>query len=226
MNLSNSFDAIFDKTRKWRTESSDTWQVIEPESDAKMKELLVEKKGCKFFGYDQYLTKGVKDSTITRSSSLKDKECDGIAFSVTDDTEEMFFAELKSDFSTKELSDAFFQIICSFCKIHPWLSLCEGYDLNTINIHFILACKCFKDDGGEQESAVFSTIEQERMAGQNNFTTKFLSALLRNKHCDIRLSDISHFANHPFSSAIKDKKVRIHLVTTSHYSDSACTINL
>lgn len=127
MALSNTFITIYDKAlaNGHAHECKNTWDVVEHGKDATMTHLEVNAIGV-FWGFDQALVKGVKDTTTKMSSSLEDKDCDGIAF-LTDNSEQehLVFAELKSNFDIQKITGAFHQITMSFLKMHVWLSLCK-----------------------------------------------------------------------------------------------------
>lgn len=226
MALSEVFTQIFDKSKDkgHAALSTDLWVVKEHEMSATMKCLEVRAKGS-FLGFDHDLVKGMPDITTKLSSKLEDKDCDGIAFLYdTNGKENIVFAELKSNFDIKKITDAFHQILMSFLKMHSWLSLCENYNLEDVIVHFVVACKCFRDEN--QESNVLQRISQAQQLGKNTFEAKFLNRLLKDKYIMESMSSFGDIQNLPFHNSIRNKEVCMHLQLTQSPSDSNTSMAL
>lgn len=226
MSLSNTFTTIFDKAinNGHAQEYNNKWIVDEHEQNATMTHLEVIADG-KFLGFDQNLVKGVKDTTTKMSSKLEDKDCDDIAFfNDNSKKEHLVFAELKSSFDVGRIAGAFRQITMSFIKMHAWLSLCKDYNLSEIQVHFITACKCCKDNN--QEDSVRLRISQAQQLGKNTFETKFLKPLLDNHNIKVKLSSFGDIKKLPFHDCISEKEVNMYLQLTANFQDSQTSITI
>ena len=226
MSLSNTFTTIFDKAinNGHAQEYNNKWIVDEHEQNATMTHLEVTADG-KFLGFDQSLVKGIKDTTTKMSSKLEDKDCDGIAF-LNDNSkkEHLVFAELKSSFDIERIACAFRQITMSFIKMHAWLSLCKDYNLSELKVHFITACKCYKDNN--QEDSVRLRISQAQQLGRNTFESKFLKPLLDNHNIKVKLSSFGDIKKLPFHDCISEKEVNMYLQLTSNFQDSQTSLTI
>lgn len=226
MTVRNSFVRIFDKSLKigHAGKSVGRWIVTEHESGATMNRLEVNANG-NFWGFDHDLVKGIKDTTAKMSSALEDKDCDGIAFFIDDSKQEhLVFAELKSGFDIKKLTDAFHQITMSFIKMHAWLSLCKHYNLKDMKVHFIAACKCYKDKN--QENSVMLRISQAQQLGNDSFEAKFLRPLLKKHHVEFKLSAFKDIQKLPFHDSISNKEITMYLQLTRSHGDSQTSVIL
>lgn len=226
MRLSNSFTTVFEKSQKVGNsrESDDKWVITEHDKGANMTRLEVYADG-KFLGFTNDLVKGVTDTTTKMSSKLEDKDCDGIAFlNDNSEHEHLIFAELKSKFSTERLQGAYHQIIMSFIKMHAWLSLCKGYNLNELNIHFIAACKCFENE--DQKDSVMQRISKAQLIEEPSFEKNFLKQLLKNHYIKVKLSNFEDIKKLPFHEHICDKEVIMYLQLTDNYSDDQAKVSL
>lgn len=224
MALSDTFTTIFDKAKNNGRALKNKWVVIEHENSATMTHLDVNAIGD-FLGFNHDLVKGVKDTTTKMSSNLEDKDCDGIAF-LNDNSkqEHLIFAELKSNFDIQKITGAFHQITMSFVKMHAWLSLCKDYDLNKITIHFITACKCYKDKN--QENNVLLRISQAQQLGKDTFETKFLKPLLDKNKIKVKLSSLNDIQKLPFHDCICEKEIYMYLQLTNNPSDTQTSITI
>lgn len=226
MALSDTFTTIFDKARGIGNAhtSQNKWVVLEHNNNATMRQLEVNAHGD-FLGFNHSLVKGVTDTTTRMSSNLDDKDCDGIAF-LNDNSkkEHLVFAELKSSFDVKKITDAFHQITMSFVKMHAWLSLCKDYDLRYIKIHFITACKCYKDK--DQEDDIKLRISQAQQLGKNTFEAKFLKPLLNKGKINVKLSTFRDIQQLPFHNLICNKDITMYLQLTAKPSDSQTSVTI
>lgn len=226
MALNNTFTTMFDKSigNGHAHEYKNKWVVVEHENNATMNRLEVNATGD-FLGFDHDLVKGVKDTTARMSSKLEDKDCDGIAF-LNDHSrqEHLVFAELKSNFDVQKITGAFHQITMSFVKMHAWLSLCKGYSLDEIKVHFITACKCYKDK--DQEDNVRLRISQAQQLGNETFETKFLKPLLDKNNIKVKLSSFGDIQKLPFHDCISEKEICMYLQLTENPSDSQTSVTI
>lgn len=226
MALSDSFTQVFDKSKAKGhiCHSNGIWVVAEHEPKATMNRLEVCADGD-FVGFDHDLVKGVADLSAGMSSKLEDKDCDGIAF-LTDKVskEHLIFAELKSNFDVQKIAGAFHQIIMSFIKMHAWLSLCKGYDLKNLTVHFITACRCCKSK--DQEDNIMLRISEAQQLGKNNFETKFLKPLMKNHRISVQMSLFGDIRRLPFHESLSDKEVTMYLQLTDTPNDSQTSVIL
>lgn len=221
MALSDSFIRLYDKTQCKAAESVDKWIVVEHDSQATMTHLEVNAEG-KFLGFNQDLVKEVKDTTTKMSSKLEDKDCDGIAFlQDLSQQEHLIFVELKSNFDTQKIKNAFYQIIISFIKMHAWLSVCKHYNPHNIRIHFIVACKRCKDDAN-----IMLRIAESQQLGEVSFETKFLKPLLQKHIIKVKLSNFRFIQQLPFNDCINEKEVIMYLQVTDNPEDSQTNVSL
>lgn len=226
MALSDTFTTLFDKATGigHAHGCKNTWVVVEHGQNATMTHLEVNAAGD-FLGFDQDLVKGVKDTTTKMSSHLEDKDCDGIAFLHDNSNQEhLVFAELKSNFDIQKITGAFHQITMSFVKMYAWLSLCKDYDLGEIKVHFITACKCYRDKN--QEDSVMLRISQAQQLGNDTFEAKFLKPLLDKNKIKVKLSSFGDIKDLPFHDCICEKEVYMYLQLTKNPSDSQTSVTI
>lgn len=226
MLLSDSFMQMFDKavTLAGTGKSQNVWTVMEHDRSATMKQLEVNANGT-FWGFNHKLVKNVDDITTRMSTTLEDKDCDGVAFLLDNAQQEhLVFVELKSNFNTDRIAGAFHQIIMSFIKMHVWLSLCKGYDIDQLKVHFITACKCYKDK--DQEDNVMLRISQAQELEEETFETKFLKPLLDERNIKVKLSSFGDIKKLPYHDSICNKEITMYLHLTAQYSDSKTKVNL
>lgn len=220
MNLSNSLDAIFRKFPSG-VESVDSCIINETQHDATMKKLEIESKGNSFVAYGERFPRFVNISL----KSFKSDACDGTVFMESPDGVITFiFSELKSQFDTIKITEAFSQIMLSFVKAHSILSLCEGYNLRDCKLIFLVACKTFENK--EKEDAVYELIRKANIAQTDTLENKYLYRLLKNGRVKTTVRDLKSFANAPFSIEMKDKEVELALALTTNYNDSSVTFSM
>ena len=208
--------------------SKNIWRVMEHQPSATMNQLEVNANGT-FWGFNHGIVKSVKDITTRMSSKLEDNDCDGVAFlldDVNDDAkqEHLVFVELKSNFDIGKIKGAFHQITMSFIKMHAWLSLCKGYDIDQLKVHFITACKCYKDE--YQEANVMLRISQAQELEEETFETKFLKPLLDEQNIKVKLSSFDDIKKLPFHDSICNKEIAMYLQLTAQYSDLKTKVDL
>ncbi len=230
MLLSDSFMKMFDKVKilAGTGKSENIWKVMEHQPSATMNQLEVNANGT-FWGFNHEIVKSVKDITTRMSSKLEDKDCDGVAFLLDDVNDyakqkHLVFVELKSSFDISKIKGAFHQITMSFIKMHAWLSLCKGYDIDQLKVHFITACKCYKDE--DQEANVMLRISQAQELETETFETKFLKPLLDEQNIKVKLSSFDDIEGLPFHDSICNKEIAMYLQLTAQYSNSKTKVNL
>lgn len=226
MLLSESFMKMFDKAEDLAGtgKSKNIWKVKEHQPSATMKQLEVNANGT-FSGFNHEIVKSVKDVTTRMSLKLEDKDCDGVAFLLDDAKQEhLVFVELKSNFDIGKIKGAFHQITMSFIKMHAWLSLCKGYDIAQLKVHFITACKCYKNE--DQEANVMLRISQAQELEEVTFEAKFLKPLLDEQNVKVKLSIFDDIKELPFHDSICNKEIAMYLQLTAQYSNSKTKVDL
>lgn len=250
MSLSSSFSQIYDKTNAWslKHNNPNTLEIIEPNSIElsptdptypKTHKLILSCPGREIIGYGNRLVQGITHTTTGRSTILEDKDCDGIAIIESNGKVELVFAELKSTFSIQELTYATYQMLNSFLKMHSMFALCDEYNIDNVNVSFILACQNYKDE--KQEATVAEIASESQRANIEGFKGEVLGSIISgSRYCDIKLSkigqidkefnkhdEVPHYLNkYPFAQSIKDKKVRIYLALSDTFGNPECKITL
>ena len=108
--------------------------------------------------------------------------------------------------------------------MHAWLSLCKDYDLDKIKVHFITACKCYKDK--DQEDNVRLRISEAQQLEKETFETKFLKPLLDKNNIKVKLSSFGDIQKLPFHDCISEKEVCMYLQLTENPSDSQTSVTI
>lgn len=223
MSVSSTFFSLYDKTANpvfaGHQVTRGAFDVTEHEQNATLVMLSVNKAGAEFVSFNHDLVKGMKDMTETRSSYLHDSDCDGIAFVSHNDVEGIVVAELKSRFSTKHICKAYSQIVFSFLKLHAMLSLCNGYAIGGLTIHFVVSCKCFQDE--LQEESVMNRISKVEMADPDSFEGKLLRKLLSKHRMTIKIGEIASIYGLAINPVVADKEITLALQLTNAYADNS-----
>lgn len=221
MDVNKVFCQFFDKTvLTGFKESSDIWRIHEESSSAFVKDLEVKKSGAIFKGFDQLLTKSMDSLTTKRSSTFKDKECDGVAFVKISAEERLLFVELKSKYDTSRISCALEQMCCSFLKMHSMLSLCKGYSLYSLPIDFCAVTLCCRDD--DEHAKVNMFISQALMSDEQKDIGSFFDNLFSKGYVNITFNRLFKILNIdlPLHDDIMNKDIKVYLTTTP-----SCTEN-
>ena len=134
-----------------------------------------------------------------------------------DDEDIMLFCDLKSSFDTKNIKKGFSQDLLSFIKLHMLLSLCDGYNLDEIKIDFIVTCKCFENE--VKKADILSRVHSGLIANKDVFINAILYPLLVKGEKCIKLGDFPQIAGLDINPDIKNKKVKLRLLTSSNYAD-------
>ena len=218
MSIAASFFNLFDKTTHFFQTTYDAFDVNEHAQDAKMSTLHIVCNDTECHSFNNYIVKGIKDITETRSTLLKDSDCDGVTFISKNGHNGLIFAELKSRFSTTHITKAFSQMTFSFLKMHAMLSMCQGYSIDTISLHFIAACKCFENQ--DQEDGVNNYLEKAKNSNPDTFESKFLRDLLTKHTIIIKLEELAELWHLPLSQSLTAKELKLSLQLTQNYNDT------
>lgn len=219
MRTADSFLQIFDKTNTSISAKSPdlVWCVVETAPDAGIKRLEVDMRNADYFAFDDSLCKNIPRVTSGISSSLKDSECDGIAIIEKDNRSLMIFCDLKPTFDTKKIRKGFSQDLFSFIKLHMLLSICNNYELDDFDIDFIVACKCFENIA--KRADILSRVQNNQIVDKDYFINSLLYPLIKNGEKCVRLGDFPQIAGLDINPGIKNKKVKLRLLTSSNYTD-------
>lgn len=223
MSVNISFAVLFDKIQSLasasRNVTTNSFDVLEREIGASVKHLHVEHVGAEYDSYNYMAVKGMKDITETRSCSLFDSDCDGIAFEMQGGKDALFMVELKSRFCTQNLNNALKQMTFSFLKMHSMLSLCEDYDVDNVSLHFIAACQCFENEN--QKIGVYNLISKAESISAHSLEGLFLRKLIEHRDMDVRFGDIASLWHLPLHDKLMNKDMVLSLQMTTQFGDSS-----
>ena len=230
MSVNVTFAKLFDRASEQGFADKETgvgaFEVKELKADSSpvpMKLLRVEQKDAEFTSFNHCLVEGMKDLTETRTSIIRDLDCDGVAFVEHDSQEGLIFTELKSRFSTGNIEGAFGQMFASFLKMHSMLSLCKDYSIDKISVHFIAACQCFEDDN--QTDGVYNWLNKVESAAKSTFGGMFLRKLIEKHDIVVKFGDITGLWDLPLNESLTDKSVTLSLQMTQNYGDKSTVYN-
>lgn len=181
--------------------------------------LRVEQNDTEFTSFNHCLVHEMKDITEKRTSIIHDSDCDGIAFVNHGTSDGLILVELKSQFSTKKIKDAFSQMICSFLKLHAMLSLCKNYSIDSISIQFIAACQCFEDE--IQEDGVYNRLNMAERSAKATFEGSFMRKLIEKHNIEVKLGDVTDLWGVPLNSSLTNKQLTLSLQMTKKYGDTS-----
>ena len=97
------------------------------------------------------------------------------------------------------------------------LSICDGFELNDIDIDFIVACKCFKDEN--KRDNFFHKLHLDLIADKDNFNTKILNSLLTKREKCVQLGDFPNMSSIDIHPNIRNKKIKLRLLMSENFSD-------
>ncbi len=225
MSAASAFLKVYDKVgnRAFADchQSLGSYEVNEHEYNATMTKLNVTMPQAEFIAFDHRLVKNMKDFTEHRTTLIQDTDCDGLAFIMYNGQEGIVATELKSRFSTQKIKYAFTQITFSFLKLHAMLSLCQDYDIDSMLLHFVVACKCFEHK--MQEDKVLNYVEKAKMADPSSFEAYFLRNLLKHGRITTTLGEIACQYGLSLNSHLADKELTMSLQLTMNYADTSVT---
>lgn len=219
MRIVDSFLQVFDRTHTHISAKSPApvWTVVETKSSAKIKRLIIDVNGAEYVAFDDWVSKEMPNITTDRSTILENSECDGIAIIKREDNLCLLFCDLKSKFNNHKIIKALNQDLASFLKMYMLLSVCNGFELSNCNIDFIVACQCFENDNVKAD--MLSRIHSIQMENINSFDGVILYPLLMNGEVCVKLGDFPQVACLDINPIIKNKNVKLRLLTSSNYSD-------
>lgn len=224
MLIIDSIHSIFDKKQSSCFCSNNIWEINEPSKTAIIKKVIFKKDDTSFGVINNDFYKSIDQITTTRSSVLKDKDCDGISFIDGGDKTHILLVDLKSCFSGSDISTAFEQDFFSFLKIHMMLSMCSGYILKSLNVSFYVACpKCKNTD---EEDQIKDNILMSEEAGENNFTNKCMYSYFFKKKCLCKLKDIPYIKGRLLHDDLLSIDIDFNIITPEKYGVEECVVNL
>ena len=226
MSVDASFEELFDRATDPDFAKKETrvgsFEVLEHHADASpvpVTLLRIEQDATVFTSFNDCLVCGMKDITENRTSFILDSNCDGIAFFTHNVHEGLIFAELKSRFSTQNVTKAFGQMIHSFLKMHAMLSLCKDYSIDTMSLQFIAACQCLEDEN--QRDGVYNFLDKAENSEDATFEGSFIRKLIEKHNIEVRLGDVTAIWGIPLNSSLTDKKLTLSLQMTQKYGDQS-----
>ena len=222
----DALKTIFNKKADAIHVCRDKWAITEKDKGATFRRLEILCTNKEFHVINNSFYQGIKNTTEDRSTYLWDSDCDGVCAIEIEGEKHYVFVDLKSNFDTKKVRDAYLQDLHTFLKMHTLLSLCEGYSLREeVVIDLIVACKTFRNQ--EQEDRVMDIIFQNVALEEASFEKDFLNDLLYGSQPKVcKLGDFISIKELPFHSEIKQAEVRMHLVLSEHYEDSSSIYNM
>lgn len=228
MKTSETFCQFFDKvvsTNFGYHKAHGYWNVHENDKLATLKDLYIIGYAVDFVGFNENLTRSMHDLTCKRSTKFEDKECDGVAFVCSATNEGLLFVELKSKYGTSQISKAIRQMCFTFLKMHAMLSLCSEYALNKTEITFCVATKCAVNES--EDAKVVEFIGQATLLEEQKAYGKFLQNLFRKGCNNVSFNNLFKYLciNLPLHDAIKNKKIKVHLVTSSAPNNTTAVFN-
>ena len=228
MKTSETFCQFFDKvvsTNFGYHKAHGYWNVHENDKLATLKDLYIIGYAVDFLGFNENLTRSIPDFTSKRSTKFDDKDCDGVAFVSSTTNEGLLFVELKSKYDTSQISKAIRQMCFSFLKLHAMLSLCSKYALDKMEITFCVATKCAVNESESAKILLF--INQALQVKKEKAYGLFLQDLFTKGCNNISFDNLFKYLciNLPLHNAIKKKKIKVHLVTSSTPNDTKAVFN-
>ena len=146
----DALKTIFNKKADAIYVCRDKWAITEKDKGATFRKLEILCTNKEFHVISNSFYQGIKNTTEDRSTYLWDSDCDGVCAIEIEGEKHYVFVDLKSNFDTKKVCDAYLQDLHTFLKMHTLLSLCEDYSLGKeVIIDLIVACKTFRNQ--EQE---------------------------------------------------------------------------
>lgn len=235
----NSFKSLYDlRVNKAQIVNSiGMLKVSEHDSKASLKFLQINKPGVVLNGFNCSLLKGMPDITEKSSSFFRDLDCDGTVVYQSGNCNTFLFVELKSKFDTAKLYHALNQVLCSFFKFLRMSSICEGFDLDGLNVHFIIACQDFQD-AVEKHSATQQVSQLSQLYATNPLYDLLQRVVIDSGKETTRVYDLEKFflktaqnsdqkiADIPINTLLKNKKIKLTLKRTANYGDSSASITI
>lgn len=213
--LCDSYRSLYDKV-SLNVISSD-WKIQEDDSKATFQELII--SGLSGYSIPKAVYKNTHEPIFKNSSALKDLDCDGFAFVSHEGTKYIVAVELKSNFDTAKILRASHQMCWSFLKNHMVMSICNGYDIDNYEIVFVIACHCPTSQA--KDRLLLETTSSKLCSKDIWYAVK----LLAERCLEQTFGRTSLFNDKELSDVLKDKKVRIVLVTTDCCNDTQKTIS-
>ena len=201
------------------------WNVCENDKQATLKDLDIIGYAVDFVGFYEKLNRSMPDLTCKRSTRFENKDCDGVAFVNSTTNEGLLFVELKSKYDTSQISKAIRQMCFSFLKLHAMLSLCSKYALDKMEITFCVATKCAANES--EDSKVRQFISQATQLEEQKDFGKFLQNLFSKGRNNVSFDNLFKYLciSLPLHDVIRNKNIKVHLVTSSTPNDTKAVFN-
>lgn len=222
MEVIDSFNSIFDLTQI--TSVDNIWEVNESHNCASFRKLNIHNIGEVFNFFDSRCYKGTKCISEMISSSIKDKDCDGVAFTTFNGSAYIILSELKSALDSGDILKAYTQTVFTLIKLHMILSLCKGYDIESMNILSIIACQPPKD--AKQLTYLKDQMLLMEEGGKLGSDVKLLLNLFFKKKIDTLIKDVSFIKDLPLNEQLANKNIRFCLKTADEYGNESVDVEL
>lgn len=217
MEIIDTLKALYDKHSQYCVSEDTDWSIIETAENAELKKLLITAPNRYFGIIRNPFYNGLESITSTRSSYLKDKNCDGIAFYDNGNDKRILFIDLKSSLSFNNIKKAIKQNYYSFLKLQMMLSLCKNYDLGNYDIYFLIACRICNDD---MLTSIKDNILMQEELGDMDYSNYCLRSFLFNgNNWSCKLGQLP-FSNNSLREDILLKKINFKILTTGACDDT------
>lgn len=224
MDIIESFKQNYNKVHHYVSENPNSCVVKELEDEATFKAIVLDNPNSIFFDFDKKIYKNW-GTWKNQVSAVRDRDCDGVIMQRKINQKDcLFCVELKSRFDTDELFKAHEQVIVSLFKMYTMFSICDGFDWENIDVHFILGCHPFEDK--VQESSVYSFLEQEIMLRPNGFFSIVLNEIIHNSPVTYKIGQLPVAKKFALPDSIKSKEITYSWVHSDSYTDSQVILNL
>ena len=190
--------------------------IVEEDLQATFTKLSLVNEGEHFYLIDKDVYK--KGNICTKASNqLENKDCDGVVFTRLENKNYCLLAELKSNFDTSKIREAYKQITFTLLKIHTMFSLCDGYELDDIDIVGIISCKPPKS------SEKLDLLQSQET---NKPDVRFAVKLYNDCNVTTTVGKIPFIANLPIIKKLGEKQIKINLTMPKNTNDSEYSVNL
>ena len=219
----DSLADIFDKIPVRETENA--WTVNEKDKGADFKHLTIHNKDNKFFVIENCYYKNWKLLTESKSSFLKDSDCDGVAFTSLDGTPLFLLSELKTGLASERVSDAVSQLVFTYLKLYMPFAVCKDFNPDNYTLIGIIACKPPRDEKQK------TFLQDKLMLMMENPSCvqsdiRCLVKLYYEKKIKVKLGKVSFLEGKLLNDNIKDKQITIYLKTADEFESDHASFDL
>ena len=215
----NSFKTVFDKCSV--SVSTNDWRIDESNQNASFKTLIIRNAGNDFHYFRQAVYKEM--AWITKKSSiLKDKDCDGVALTKLGDQTIFILSELKASLDSRDIMNAYQQMVFTFLKLHMMFSLCQDYDIYSWHVIGVIAC--LPPNETQKDSLYLDYLQSDEIGTRRD--VKFLERLLFERKIETDFGCIPFIKDMLLNEQLKKLKLSIYLKTANSTSDTSTTLDV